>query len=128
MVKTLKSFIPTSKSAPLKLCKVPTEGVQNHFGGPIYNEKNQEVYFIACIDRFSKFPTAEVFDSSNADNFLKFLQEYVLLHGIPRSIRLDQARCQTVCNQNYLKLQYTTTEQSDLLKANSNNQEPLSLY
>ena len=26
---------------------------------------------------------------------MKFLQEYVLLHGIPRSIRLDQARCQT---------------------------------
>ena len=85
--KNLKSFIPASKWAPLKLCKVPNEEIQVDFGGPIYNEKNQEVYFLACIDRFSKFPTAEVFDRANADNILKFLQEYVLQHGIPRSIR-----------------------------------------
>ena len=78
--------------------------------GPIYNEKNQEVYFLACIDRFSKLPTAEIFDRVNADNILKFLQEYVLLHGIPRSIRLDQAQCQTgqqikaFCSQNNIQL------------------------
>ena len=42
-----------------------------------------------------KISTAEVFDSANADNILKFIQEHVLLHGIPRTIRLDQARCQT---------------------------------
>ena len=46
------------------------------------------------VDRFSKFPTSEVFDRANAD-ILKFLQGYVLLHGIPRTIRLDQARRQT---------------------------------
>ena len=57
--------------------------------------KNQEIYFLACIGRFSKFPIIEVFDRANADNILKCLQENVLLHGIPRSIRLDQARCQT---------------------------------
>ena len=62
------------------------------------------------VDRFSKFPTAEVFDRANADNILKFLQEYVLLHGIPRAIRLDQARCQTghriktFCNQINIQL------------------------
>ena len=73
-------------------------------------KKNQEIYFLACIDRFSQFPTAEVFDRANADNILKFLQEYVLLHGIPRTIRLDQARCQTgqqiktFCSQNNIQL------------------------
>ena len=41
---------------------------------------------------------------------MKFLQGYVLLHGIPRTIRLDQARCQTgqqikaFCNQNNIQL------------------------
>ena len=108
--KNLKCIIPASKWAPLKLCKVPNEEIQIDFGGPIYNEKNQDVYFLACIDRFSKFPTAEVFDRDNTDNILKFLQEYILLHGIPRSIRLDQARSQTghqikaFCNQNNIKL------------------------
>ena len=66
--KNLKSLIPASKWAPLKLCKVPNEESQFDFGGQIYNEKNQEVYFLACIDRFSNFPTAEVFDRANADN------------------------------------------------------------
>ena len=51
-----------------------------------------------------------MFDRANADNILKFLQEYVLLHGIPRTIRLDQARCQTrqqvktFCSQNKIQL------------------------
>ena len=73
-------------------------------------KKNPEVYFLACIDRFSKFSTAEVFDKANANNILKFLQEYVLLHGMPRSIRLDQARCQNghqikaFCSQNNIQL------------------------
>ena len=41
---------------------------------------------------------------------MKFLQEYVLLHGIPRTIRLDQAQCQigrqikTFGNQNDIQL------------------------
>ena len=108
--KNLKSIIPSSKWAPLKLCKVPNEEIQIDFVGPIYNEKNQEVYFLACKDRFSKFPTAEVFDRANADNILKLPQGYVLLHGIPRTIRLDQARCQTgqqikaICNQTNMQL------------------------
>ena len=108
--KNLKSIIPASEWAPLELCKVPKEEIQIDFNGPIYNEKNQEVYILARIDRFSKFPTAEIFDRASADKILKFLQDYVLLHGIPRSIRLDQARCQTgqqtkaFCNQNIIQL------------------------
>ena len=108
--KNLKPIIPANKWAPLKLCKFPNEEIQIDFGGPIYNEKNQEIYFLACIDRFSIFPRAEVFDRANADNILKLFQEYVLLHGIPRAIRLDQARCQTgqqikaFCNQNNIQL------------------------
>ena len=46
---------------------------------------------LSCMYRL----TADVFDRANADNILKFFQEYVLLHGTPLSIRLDQARCQT---------------------------------
>ena len=67
--KILKSIIPASKWAPLKLGKVANEEIQIDSGVPFYNAKNQEVYFLACIDRFSKFPTVEVFDRANADNF-----------------------------------------------------------
>ena len=67
-------------------------------------------FFLAFIDRFSKYPTAEVFDRANAQKILKFLQEQVLLHGFPRTVRLDQAQCQigrqikAFCNQNNIQL------------------------
>ena len=48
--KNLKSIIPSSKWAPLKLCKVPNDENKIEFGGPIHSEKNQEVYFLARID------------------------------------------------------------------------------
>ena len=48
--KNLKSIILANKWASLKLSKVPNEGIQIDFGGPYYNEKNQEIYFLACID------------------------------------------------------------------------------
>ena len=34
-----------------------------------------------------------MFDRANAQNVLKFLQDYVLLPGIPRAITFDQAKC-----------------------------------
>ena len=66
--------------------------------------------FSQGIDRFSKFPTAKIFDMANADNILYFLQEYVILHGTPWTIRLGQAQCQigqqlkACCNQNNIQL------------------------
>ena len=56
-------------------------------------KKNQDIRFLACIDRFSKYPTAEVFDKANSPNVIKFLDEYVQIYGVPRNMRLDQARC-----------------------------------
>ena len=79
--KNLKSIIPSSKWAPLKLGKVSSAEIQIDL-----------VYFLVCIDRFSKFPTAEIFGMADVENVLTFLQEYVLLHGIARTIRLDQAQ------------------------------------
>ena len=67
-------------------------------------------FFLACRDRFSNFSIAEVFDRANAQNVLNFLQEYVLLHEKPRTIRLDQAQWQigqqikAFFNQNNIQL------------------------
>ena len=92
--KNLKSIITSIKRALLKLRKLPNEEIQIDFGGPICNEKTQGVYFLAYIDRFSKLPTAKVIDRANAQIILKFLQDYVFLHGTPRTIKLDPAQCQ----------------------------------
>ena len=108
--KNLKPVVPASKWKPLQTCKEPNEEIQIDFGGPITNEKDQDFYFFACIDRFSKFPTVEIFEKANGPNVLKFLDDYIHIHGVPRNIRLDQARClignklKTFCKQHNINI------------------------
>ena len=100
--KNLKPVVPASKRKPLQTCKEPDEEILIDFGGPIKNEKDQDIYFFAYIDRFSKFPTVEVFEKANGPNVLKFLDDYIHIHGVPRNIRLDQARCLIGKSKNFL--------------------------
>ena len=85
--KNLKSVIPHRK------CSEPNDEIQLDFGGPILNEKGIEQYFITSIDRCSNYPTAEIVN--NASGPIKFLNNFIYQHGVPRTIRLDQARCFT---------------------------------
>ena len=73
------------------MCRESNEEIQIDFGGPIFYEKLQEIYFLTCTDRYSKSPTVEIFEKANGTNVAKFLREYVYNHGVPRKIRLDQA-------------------------------------
>ena len=59
------------------------------------NEKGIEQYFITSIDRYSKYPTAEIVNNASGPIVIKFLNNYIYHHGVPRAIRLDQARCFT---------------------------------
>ena len=52
--KNLKPVVPASKWKHLLNCSEPNEEIQIDFGGPITNETDQDIQFLACIDRFSK--------------------------------------------------------------------------
>ena len=62
-------------------------------------------FFLAAIGRFSKYPTACIYDKSNGPSVLKFLDLYIESHGITWPIRLNQAKClvgnqvKTLCNK-----------------------------
>ena len=87
-----KNFKPIFQASKVKLhvnCSEPNEEIQIDFGGP--SEKDQDIYFLACIDRFSKYHTVEVFDKSNEPNVVKFLDEYIQIHGVRRNIRMYQS-------------------------------------
>ena len=79
--------------APLPPCSEPNEEIQIDFGGPIIDGQGREVYFLACIDRFSKLPTLKLYNNANGPNIEKFLNKYIVQHGVPRNLRIDQARC-----------------------------------
>ena len=108
--KNLKSVIPAKQFNPHIPCVEPNQEIQIDFGGPIFDEKGNEVYFLGAIDHFSKYPTAYIYDKAIGPNVLKFLDMYIEIHGIPRSIRLDQARClvgnqvKTFCNKNNIDI------------------------
>ena len=103
--KNLKSVFPAKQFNPHIPCVEPNKEIQIDFGGPIFDERGNEVYFLAAIGRFSKYPTAYIYEKANGPNVLKFLDMYSETHGIPRSIRLDQAKClvgnqgKTFCNK-----------------------------
>ena len=76
--KNLKPVVPVSKWQPFLNCSEPTEYLQIDFGGPITNEKDQNIIFLACIDRFSKYPTVEFFDKANGPNVIKHIFKYTV--------------------------------------------------
>ena len=108
--KNLKSVIPAKQFNPHIPCVEPNQEIQIDFGGPIFDEKGSEVCILAAIDCFSNYPAAYIYDKANGPNVLKFLDMYIETHGIPRSIRLDQAKClvgnqvKTFCNKNNIEI------------------------
>ena len=108
--KNLKPIIPKSKCHPHKACQEPNEEKQIDFGGPIINDKDKDIYFLTSNDRYSKYPTVRKFDNANGVNVVKFLRDYAYTHGIPRTIRLDQATClvgkqvTNYCNENNINI------------------------
>ena len=110
IVKNLKPFIPKSKWYPHKACQGPNEEFQIDLGGPILNDQNKDIYFLRCIDRYSKYPTVRIFEKANGANLVEFALDYAYTHGIPRTIRLDQATCligkqvTNYCNENNINI------------------------
>ena len=65
----------------------------SNFGRPISNEKDEDIYYLVCIDHFSIYPYVEVYDQTNGPNLAKLVDEHIQIHGVPRNIRLVQSRC-----------------------------------
>ena len=98
-------MILQSKWSPLPKCVEPNDEIQLNFGGPILNEKGIEQFFITSVDRYSKYQT-EIVNNTSGTNVIKILNNYIYNHGVPRTVRLDQARCftgkkfETFCTEN----------------------------
>ena len=113
--KNLKTKIPNSEISelPLPLLK-PNEELNLDFAGPLGSYCGSNQYILHCIDRFSKFFSAEITSSTSAKTVLEFLQDYIFLHGIRYSIRMDQASCFTsqdfklFCDSNNNKIIFCT--------------------
>ena len=60
------------------------------FAGPLSLVWGTKKYILICVDRFSKFRSAQIRSSTSAKPIINSLSKYIALHGIPRTIRTDQ--------------------------------------
>ena len=90
--KNLKALISKNQLGILPKLKEPNEEIQMDFAGPIpYKNSTQNNYILVTVDRLSRFPHAETFHNCDTETAIEHLEKYCRLHGIPRSIRCDQA-------------------------------------
>ena len=89
--KNLKSIIPKNKHTHLNNLQEPNEEVQIDFTGPTL-DNNKDTYILVSVDRFSRYPHAKAYHNCNTETAIEFLKSYMTFHGIPRSLRCDQAQ------------------------------------
>ena len=115
--KNLKPMIPKSGQGAIPKLSEPNEELQLDFAGPILDMKNNnnEHYILAAVDRFSQYPSAVVHTNCDTQTAIEFLNQYCKFHGIPRSIRCDQAQAfksrafEIFCKEKIIKLIFSPT-------------------
>ena len=87
--KNLKLAATYNTADSLPLLSGPNQELQLDFAGPIIDEKGSKIFLLVAIDRFSKFPEVLISKTTGAKKVTKFLDSYIRVHGLPRSIRTD---------------------------------------
>ena len=111
--KSIKPNIPYTEKNNLPPVSNPNEEIQLDFIGPI-TENNRRFYILLSIDRFSKWPAASFCKNTDGETAVKFIEQYIQLNGIPKTIRTDKATAFTgrlfrdFCKKHYIKLIYGT--------------------
>ena len=111
--KNLKPNLPKTEQNHLPPLNAPNEEIQLDFIGPI-TEGNRRFYILLSIDRYSKWPAASLCKTTDGETAVKFLQQYIQLNGIPKTIRTDKASAFTgrffreFCKKNYISIIYGT--------------------
>ena len=91
--KNIITQIPSTKKNNLEILTEPNQEIQLDFAGPIKSKSRGDVYILVAVDRFSKWPTAQVCKSAGTRTVLKFLTEYFTNNGAPQCIRTDNGCC-----------------------------------
>ena len=88
--KNIKPNIPSTGKNSLPPFKNPNEEIQLDFIGPI-TEHNRRFYILLSMDLYSKWPAASFCTSTDGGTAVKFLEQYIQLNGVPKTIRTDKA-------------------------------------
>ena len=89
----LKTQIPQSETNRLEILTEPGQEIQLDFAGPIKTKSRGKVYILVAIDRFSKWPKAQICKNTDSQTVIKFLIKYCADNGTPQIIRTDNGSC-----------------------------------
>ena len=111
--KSIKPNLPQTEKNSLPPLSKPNEEVQLDFIGPI-TENNRRFYILLSIDRFTKWLAASYCTSTDGETAVRFLEQYIRLNSIPKTIRTDKATAFTgrlfrkFCKRHYIRSIYGT--------------------
>ena len=111
--KSNKPYIPSTEKNNLPPVNSPNEEIQLDFIGPI-TDNHRRFYILLSIDWYSKWPSASFCKYTDGETAVKFLEQYIQLNGIPKTIRTDKATAFTgrlfrdFFEKHYIKLIYGT--------------------
>ena len=111
--KNIKPNISSTEKNSLPPVNNPNEEIQLEFIKPI-TERNHGFYILLFMDRYSKWPAASFCASTDGETAVKFLEQYIRLNGVPKTIRTDKATAITgrlfrdFCKKHYITLIYGT--------------------
>ena len=111
--KNIKPNLHNTEKKQLPALNKPNEEIQLDFIGP-FTEKNQRFLILLSMDRSSKWPAASLCKSTDGETTVKFMEQYINLNGIPKTIRTDKATAFTghtfreFCKNHHIRLIYGT--------------------
>ena len=91
--KNIITQIPSTEKNKLEISTGPNQEIQLDFAGPIKSKTPGDVNILVAVDRFSKWPTAQVCGNPDTRTVLKFLTKYFTDNGTPQCIRIDNGSC-----------------------------------
>ena len=111
--KSIKPQLPMTEINYLPPVEKPNQETQLDFIGQI-RFKHRRFYILISIDRYSRWPAACICEAFNSKTAKNFLEQYIVLNGIPQTIRTDKGTAFTVrefrqtCKNLNIKLIYGT--------------------
>ena len=110
---SIKPYIPSTEENNLTPVNSPNKEIQLDFIGPI-KDNHRRFYILLSIDRYSKWPAPSFCKYTDGETAVKFLEQYIQLNGIPKTIRTDKATAFTgrlfrdFCKKHFIQLIYGT--------------------
>ena len=88
--KGIKPNIPSAEKSHSPPVNSPNGKMQLDFIGPI-TEDHRHFYILLSIDRFSKWPAASFCKHTDIEKAVKYLEQFIHLNRVPKTIRTDKA-------------------------------------